>query len=509
MSGISRRITLNVIANYLGQGWSAFMAVAFLPVYISAFGFESYGLIGFFTVLQSTLLIFDVGVTATLTREAANQSSGLRTKQSLRNLVRSCEYIGGLLNTLIALLVWGLADRLAGEWINSNLLPAETVVLSIALMGIVIAIRLQEGIYRGVLLGLGSQVILNVASALLATARYGGSAVVVYYGFQNIIAFFIWQVFVSLISLVVFAVLAYRRLPVTHQPQRFSLESLVSIWRFSAGMAVVAGLSILMANLDKLIFSGIFQLDEFGRYVLAATVASTLYLFVVPITQGFYPYMVDAYSRGDRRLLILLHHTSSQAVTVVAGSMAILLILFSWPVLFVWSGNDSVAREISPILSVLATAALANSLGHVGHNLQIVTGATRSLLVTSSGTLLLALFVLPVVAINHGLAEAAQVWLGIAILQASIVLYLPHRSCVRGEGFQWLFRDVIPPLAGALSTVWLLSCFIPEPEMGRLLLSGYIVVTVCASFGVAVWLAPNLRDRLKATLSATRQQYFG
>jgi O-antigen/teichoic acid export membrane protein len=500
MSGISRRITLNVIANYLGQGWSALMAVAFLPVYISAFGFESYGLIGFFTVLQSTLLIFDLGITATLTREAAHQRGGLRTKQSLRNLVRSCEYIGGVFNTLIALLVWGLADRLAGEWINSNLLSAETVVLSIALMGIVIAIRLQEGIYRGILLGIGSQVVLNVASALLATARYGGAAVVVYYGPQNIVAFFIWQVFVSLISLVVFAVLAYRRLPVTHQPQRFSLEALVSIWRFSAGMAVVAGLSILMANLDKLIFSGIFQLDEFGRYVLAATVASTLYLFVVPITQGFYPYMVAANSRGDRRLLILLHHTSSQAVTVVAGSMAILLIIFSWPLLFVWSGNDSLASEISPILSVLATAALANSLGHVGHNLQIVTGHTRSLVITGSGTVLLALFVLPLVAINHGLAEAAQVWVGIAIVQASIVLYLSHRGCVQGEGFRWLFRDVIPPLAGALATMWLFSRFIPQSDMGRLILSGYVAVTASASFVVAVWLAPNLRDRLKASL---------
>lgn len=509
MSGISRRITLNVIANYLGQGWSALMAVAFLPIYISAFGFESYGLIGFFVVLQSTLLIFDLGVTATLTREAAQQNSGLRTKQSLLNLVRSCEYIGGLLNTLLAILVWGLAGQLAGEWINSKLLSAETVALSIALMGIVIAIRLQEGIYRGVLLGLGSHVNLNVASAMLATARYGGAVIVVHYGHQNIIAFFIWQVFVSLISLVVLAVLAYRRLPVTNQPQRFSIEALDSIWRFSAGMAVVAGLSILIANLDKLIFSGIFHLDEFGRYVLAATVASTLYLFVVPITQGFYPYLVGAYSSGDRKLLVLLHHTSSQAVAVVAGSMAILLIIFSWPVLFVWSGDVSVASEISPILSILAIAALANSLGHVGHNLQIVTGATRSLAITGSGIVLLALFVLPVVAINHGLAGAAQVWLGIAIFQASINLYLAHRSCVPGEGFRWIYRDIMPPLSGVLAMMWLLSSFIPQPEVGRLILSSYLAVTACVSIGVAVWLAPDLRDRLKSTLSATRQRYAG
>lgn len=500
MTEKSRRIAFNVIANYLGQGWSALMAIAFLPAYVAALGFESYGLIGFFAVLQSALSVFDLGITATVTREAARQSNGVRTAQSLRDLIRSCELIGGVSNILLALIVWGFADRLASGWINAHLLAPESVALSIALMGVVIAIRLQEGIYRGLLLGLGSQVLVNVASALLATARYAGAVVVVLYGPANIVAFFVWQLLVSLTSLAVLAVFAYRRVPVTHQPQRFSVETLASIWRFSAGMAVVAGLSIIMANLDKLIFSGILQLDEFGRYALAAAAASTLYLFVVPITQGFYPDMVGAHSRGDRSGLIRLHHASSQVVAVAAGSMAIILILFSRAILFVWSGNVSFASEISPTLSILAAAALANCLGYIGHNLQIVTGAPRSIAITGSGTVLLAIFVLPLAAVNHGLAGATKVWLGIAILQASIVLYLPHRSCVRGEGLRWLLRDMIPPLTGAAATAWLLSRFAPQPEMGRLILAAFLAVTACASFGVAAWLAPDLRARLKSIL---------
>ena len=89
MVGASGKIAFNVIANYLGQGWSALMAIAFLPVYIAELGFESFGLIGFFAVLQSVLSVFDFGITATLTREAAQQSNGMRTALSLRELVRS------------------------------------------------------------------------------------------------------------------------------------------------------------------------------------------------------------------------------------------------------------------------------------------------------------------------------------------------------------------------------------------------------------------------------------
>lgn len=500
MAGMSRRITFNVIANYLGQGWSALMAIAFLPVYVAALGFESYGLIGFFAVLQSVLSVFDLGITATLTREAARQSNGVRTAQSLRDLVRSCEFIGSVSNILLALIVWGLADRLASDWIHAHLLTSESVVLSIALMGVAIATRLQEGIYRGVLLGLGRQVLVNVVSALLATARYAGAVVVVLYGPSSIVAFFVWQVLVSLTSLIVLAVFAYRRLPVTDQPQRFSVETLASVWRFSAGMAVVAGLSIIMANLDKLILSGIIQLDEFGRYALAAAAASTLYLFVVPITQGFYPDMVGVHAREDRTGLVRLHHASSQVVAVAAGSMAILFMLFSMPILFVWSGNAAFANEISPILSILAAAALANCLGHVGHNLQLVTGATRSLAITGSGTVLLTVLILPAVATNHGLAWATHAWLLIAILQAGIVLYLPHRNCMRGEGLRWLLRDTIPPIAGAAATAWMFSRFTPQPEMGRLILAVFLAVTACASFAVATWLAPDLRAHLKSFL---------
>jgi O-antigen/teichoic acid export membrane protein len=506
MVGISGKIAFNVIANYLGQGWSALMAIAFLPVYIAELGFESFGLIGFFAVLQSALSVFDFGITATLTREAAQQSNGMRTAQSLRELVRSCELVCGASNIFIALIVWVLADRLASDWVNTRLLEPESVATSIALMSIVITTRLQEGIYRGVLLGMGMQVLLNIVIALLATVRYAGAVSVLLYGSPNIVTFFVWQVLVSLISLVVLAAFTYRRLPMTHQPQRFSIEALASIWRFSAGMAVVAGLSILMANLDRLILSGIIQLDEFGRYALAAAAASTLYLFAVPITQGFYPDMVGMYSRADRNGLTRLHHVSSQMVAVAAGSMAIIFIVFSKPILFVWSGNAVFANEISPIFSILAVAALSNCLGHVGHNLQIVTGATKGLAFTSIGAVLLMLFILPVAVANQGVAGAAKAWMVIATLQAAIVLYLPHRNCVQGEGLSWLLRDIIPPLTGAAATAWLFSYLIPQPEMGRLALAAFLVVAACSSFAAAMCLAPEVRARLKSIIRQKRSK---
>ena len=43
----------NLIANYNGQGWTALMGLAFVPLYSKYLGIESYGLIGLFAVLTA------------------------------------------------------------------------------------------------------------------------------------------------------------------------------------------------------------------------------------------------------------------------------------------------------------------------------------------------------------------------------------------------------------------------------------------------------------------------
>ncbi len=494
----SGSIGRNVIANYIGQGWAALMAIAFLPVYVASLGFEAYGLIGFFAAIQTMLAVFDFGITATLMRESSCYRSGVRSMQSLRDLVRSSELIMAVSNTLLALTVWALAERLANDWVKANQMNLEPVAISIALMGVVIAARLQEGIYRGVLLGLGRQVIINVVYALFATARYAGAVVVLHYGSASIIAFFAWQLLVSVLSLLVLATLANRYLPTTDRPPRFSLESIVSIWRFSTGMAIVAGLSIATANLDKLILSSILSLDEFGRYALAAAAAGVLYLFVIPITQGFYPDMVSMHAAGDRGALIRLHHASSQLVAVSAGTTAIMLMLFSKPILYVWSGNAELASVISPLFVILAAAALANCLGYIGHNLQIVIGTPSILAVTSAGVVLLTLSILPTAAGKYGFSGGAFAWFGITVLHAGILLVLVHRGNLHGEGFRWVTRDTGLPLLGAAAIAWLFSCLIPEHEVSRLVLAIFLVATTGVTLATATWLAPDLRMRVKS-----------
>ena len=65
------------------------------------------------------------------------------------------------------------------------------IIIALTLMGIVIAFRFFEGIYRGSLYGLEKQVWYNISYAILTTLRYAGSVVILVFVSNSIEAFFI------------------------------------------------------------------------------------------------------------------------------------------------------------------------------------------------------------------------------------------------------------------------------------------------------------------------------
>jgi O-antigen/teichoic acid export membrane protein len=96
-------IKRNLVANYIGQIWSAVMSIAFIPLYIKYLGIESYGLIGLFGMVLTWLGLLDLGMTPTLSREMARYTGGAHTAGSIRNLLRSIECLALIIAFVIGL----------------------------------------------------------------------------------------------------------------------------------------------------------------------------------------------------------------------------------------------------------------------------------------------------------------------------------------------------------------------------------------------------------------------
>ena len=476
----------NVVANYLGQGWVAVMGLAFVPLYIRYLGMEAYGLIGVFSVMQAWLALLDMGMTPTLGREMARFTAGAHSEQSIRNLLRSLEVVCLAIAIMMGIGVWAASGWLAGDWLKAEKLPTVVVRGAIGVMAVVLGLRFVEGLYRSALFGLQRQVWYSAVNAALATLRSVGALVLLATVSPTVEAFFLWQAFISSLSIVVLAIGVYRALPRAPRRASFSLVSLLSIWRFAGGMIGITFMAILLTQVDKVLLSRLLSLDVFGYYMLAASVAGSLYLVITPVTSAFSPRLVELVSRGDSYLLASTYHRGAQLVTTLTAPVALLLAFFGEGVLFAWSGDAVLAVRAGRVLSALSLGTFLNGLMYMPYQLQLAHGWTSLTLKVNSVAVLTLVPAIFWVVPEYGALGAAWVWIALNTGYVLVGIHLMHRRLLRAaDKWHWYLRDVGLPTVGA--TVGLLLVFALKPAG----LSDRVAWLVFLSTGFVAALAPT------------------
>ena len=367
----------NIVANYLGQGWSALMGLAFVPFYLRYLGIEAYGLLGVFALLQTLLALLDLGLTPALSLEMSRYKAGGHEIGFIRNLVRSVEIITFGICLAVIVGCWLAADWVANDWLNAARLSHAEIAQAVVIMGGVIALRFFENVHRSCLIGLQEQVLVNVITSVTATCRGAGAVLVLAWISPTISAFLVWQGIVSALSALALLLALYLRVPITLRLARFSATALRSVWKFAGGMLVLTLLSLLLTQMDKIVLSKLISLEQFGYYSLAAAVANLLYMAVMPISQAYFPHFSALLVQRDVEGLAHSYHKAAQLVSVIAGSLAFLLIAFGDHVVFLWMHDLALAQRISPLVSALALGTLLNGLLWIPHQMQLAHGITR------------------------------------------------------------------------------------------------------------------------------------
>ena len=454
----------NTIANYLGQGWTALMGLAFVPVYIRYLGMEAWGLVGFMGMLQAWLTLLDMGLTPTLSREMARFQAGAHSAQSIRDLLRSLEVIYGGVAIAVVSIVWVIAPWLAVHWLVAAQISAETVAQSISMMGLVLAARMAEQVYRGAIQGLHRQVWLNGMQSVLATLRWAGAVGVVAWWGGGIEAFFWWQGMVSLLSVAILARQTYHWLPSGERSARFDLTAFVRIRRFAGGMAATTLLALLLTQVDKLLLSKLVSLEEFGYYTLAASAAGALYFLVTPIATAVSPRLTELVAKSEQQVLIDTYHRASQWLAAVLIPAAVVMAAFAEPLLYVWTGNVNLAQQAAPLLALLALGTLCNGFMHVPYMAQLAHGwtgfAVRMNIVAVGFIVPAVLWAVP----RFGAIGAAWAWVALNAGYVLIGVHFMHIRLLPGEKWRWYRRAVIVPLIVGTITALALQNLIILPQ---------------------------------------------
>jgi O-antigen/teichoic acid export membrane protein len=436
------------------------MGLAFIPLYIRFLGIEAYGLIGIFALLQVWLSLLDLGLTPTISREMARFTGGGHDPQSIRDLLRSVEIIAFGVAGLVALAIWLTSGWLATHWLRAEALPLDVVANALRVMGIVVALRFVESIYRSSIIGLQHQVRLNAVVAVAATLRGAGAVLVLALISPSVTAFFVWQGVVSAISVCLLWWILHRSLPASTLSTRLSLEPLRNVWRFAAGTVLLTLLGLLLSQTDKVILSSILSLGSFAIYSLAYTGASAVRLLAIPIDQAVFPRLTQLYQEGDEAGLARLYHKATQYSAVLMGGIGLFLIVFGREVLALWTGDDDLATKTYAVLWILVIGMVLNGVMNTPFYLQMAAGWTDLLVKMNAVMVVVFVPMIYVLTQRFGVTGAAASWVLLNLAYVVVVVQVMHRRLLTNELKDWYTRDILLPLlAGAVAAFVLRQLF--------------------------------------------------
>lgn len=484
-------------ATFVGTGWAGIVQLACIPAYIKLMGIESYGLIGFYIVLQAMLQVLDLGLSPTINREMARYSAHLAKADDARDLVRTLEIGYWLIGLLIAAGIMIASPWLSGHWIGANAIPARKVMLAVMLMGMLAFFQWPVSFYQGGLMGLRQQVLMNTLKVVAVTLSSGGGVLILWLVSPTIQAFLLWQVGIGVLLVTALAICFWRSLPKSTRAPRFDLTIARSVWRFAAGMTGIGIITMIMTQTDKLLVSKLFTLRTFGYYTLAWSVANGPLIISSCLFSVAFPRLSTLVSAEDTIGISLSYHRSAQLMAVLVLPIAAVLSLFSFETLLLWTGNSETAANTAPILSVLLIGSAINALLCLPHMLQFAFGWTRLSFIAGVISITILILLMFPMTKHFGLVGAASVWAVLNVLNMLIAVPIMHRRLLPHETWKY-FSDVGLPLLGCILTAAMgRLVFVFAKIESRLATLAVVVCLWLVCLFVAILTTPHIRGVIR------------
>lgn len=486
------RLRNSILANYGGQAWIALMGLAFVPFYVGRLGAESFGLVGFMLGLQSLSLVLDFGTGVFLSREIARRHHDPTRQGSIRQLVRSFEWLVWPVALCIGLAVWLSSHAIATGWLSADTLGRRTLEDAVVLIGLAVALLWPSSFYAAALTGLEQQPRSNALAAAFSTLRYAGVLPVIYFTDAGILGFLAWFAFVAALQTAGFAIAAWGQLPEAREPPRFRFSELADAHRFALGIFAATALSLLLTQVDRFTLSALRPLQELGYYTVALTVTAGLGRLLQPIFSAIYPRMSRLVVQGDMATLSGLYHLSSQCVAVVAAAIGGVIVAYPEDLLRIWTGDAGLAARVALPLAMLTAGSALNGLMIVPYALQLAHGSARLAIIANALALAFGIPYCIHAVDRYGLAGAASLWLVANLAYCALFVPAMHRRMLSGEAMRWYLRDLLPALLAAGAVVAIAKAARPGLDGSAADLAWLFATTLLATCAAGI-AAPEVR----------------
>lgn len=455
---IGNSLKLNILASYASQIYLVIISIAILPIYMKYMGAEAYGLVGFFAMLQGLFSLLDFGLTPTISRQTAQYNAGVETALKFRQLFRSLS----LVFCAIALIGGGLLffsdTYIATSWLKLQHLSISEVLFSLQVMAICVALRWITGLYRGVISGFEKIVWLSLINVIVATLRFPGVLLYMYYFGYTVKNFFTFQLVIAILEFIILTIKTFILLPTVGEKIGWSLKPIKPLLGFALTIAFTSSVWVLLTQLDKLVLSGILSLADYGYFTLAVLVAGGVLQISTPISSAIMPRMarLQGEKKFDELKNVYLHAT--QFISVIAVTAGIVLAALAEPVLYVWTGDVELAKKAAPILQLYSLGNALLALAAFPYYLQYAKGSLKYHFI---GNFVSVICLVPAIiwaAKTYGAIGAGWVWLILQLIYLFLWVSFVHKKIEPNINIQW-FKAFVPSLINVSVTAFVFTYF--------------------------------------------------
>jgi O-antigen/teichoic acid export membrane protein len=435
----------NILASYACQLYVAIVGIVMVPLYLKYMGAETYGLVGFFAMLQAWFNLLDMGLTPTMARETARFRGGATSALSYRRLVRALEVVFLVVALAGGGAMFAASGYIASNWLQVVHLPVAEVQVAVHLMAVIVAMRWMCGLYRGAISGSERLVWLGGYNSCIATLRFIGVLPVLIFVGATPTIFFSYHFGVAVLELGGLLLRAYGLLPCIPQGKQlpWSWAPLKPVFKFSLTIAFTSSVWVLVTQTDKLVLSKLLPLAEYGYFTLAVLVASGVIVISGPISGAIMPRMAKLEAEGDHTGLLRVYRQSTQLVAVIVAAASITVAFCAEPLLWAWTGDKILAHRAAPMLILYAIGNGILAVSAFPYYLQYAKGDLRLHLV---GNVVFVLLLVPAIiwaASQYGGVGAGYVWLVMNLIVFVAWLPLVHRKFAPGLNLTWYVQDIL------------------------------------------------------------------
>ncbi|HHV48076.1 MAG TPA: oligosaccharide flippase family protein [Rhodocyclaceae bacterium] len=434
----------NLLAGLANSVWSALIGLAVIPFYLDYLGIEAYGLIGFYVTTQVLLQLLDMGMAPTINREVARCAAAGDIGEAGK-LLHTLAVVYWSMSVVIVAIIVGLAPFIAEYWLQSRQLSAQTLTHAVMLMGLVLACRWPIGLYQGAIVGAQRLAVASAINMTMVTVGSVGAIAVLAFVSPTIEAFFIWQTCVGLFYAVTMRAAAWRIIG-AGKAGRFDGAHIQRVLRFSLGVGAISFAGLMLTQMDKVILSKTLGLENFGKYMLATMAANSLYILIVPIFNVSFPRFSALVEQQNQDELLAQYRISSQLLAALLFPAAMILILLAQPLIRVWTGNEQLAVDVAPLMSLLLFAYALHGVMHMPYALMLAHGKTRSMFAIYIVLIVVMVPLTATLSILYGVTGGAFAQLLLFMFYLFVGIWVTHRRYFRGYAAVWLSKDVGVPL---------------------------------------------------------------